>query len=79
MDQQNPTRPSTLVVYQHQIRGAKFTPRLLSTKQAMFELSIGRTKFYELIASDKLKTVRIGRRRYVTDDAMNEFIGGLTV
>lgn len=53
-------------------------PRLLSMKQAMYELSIGRTKFYELINAEKLKTVTIGRRRYITVEAIDEFIASLS-
>jgi excisionase family DNA binding protein len=45
---------------------ARAVPRLLSIKQAMYELRLGRTKLYELIADGKLKTVTVGRRRYVT-------------
>ena len=57
---------------------AKATPRLLSIKQVIHELGIGRTNTYELIASKKLKTVKIGRRRFVTIDALDEFIAGLS-
>jgi excisionase family DNA binding protein len=41
---------------------AKAMPRLLSIKQATFELGLSRTSTYELIADGKLKTVKIGRR-----------------
>ena len=53
-------------------------PRLLSIKQAMFELGIGRTGTYELIRDKKLKTVKIGRRRFVAIEAIEEFIASLT-
>jgi len=52
-------------------------PRLLSIKQATFELGIGRSAVYELIAAEKLKTVKIGRRRLVAREAIEEFIAGL--
>jgi hypothetical protein len=62
----------------HATRRAAQLPRLLSMKQAMYELSIGRTKFYELVTAEKLKTVTIGRRRYITVEAIDEFIAGLS-
>ena len=51
----------------------KSMPRLLSIKQATFELGISRTVTYELIAAGKLKTVKIGRRRFVAREAIEEF------
>jgi excisionase family DNA binding protein len=62
----------------HANRRAALLPRLLSMKQAMYELSIGRTKFYELINAEKLQTVMIGRRRYITVEALDAFIAGLS-
>jgi excisionase family DNA binding protein len=56
---------------------ARDLPRLLSIKQATFELGIGRSAVYELIAAEKLKTVKIGRRRLVAREAIEEFIAGL--
>jgi excisionase family DNA binding protein len=52
-------------------------PRLLSIKQAVYELGISRTALYELIAARKIKTVKIGRRRFVPSEAIDEFIAGL--
>jgi excisionase family DNA binding protein len=67
-----------LTAHHSQVRGAKATPRLLSIKQATFELGISRTSLYELIATGQLKTVKIGRRRFVTVEAIQEFIAGLS-
>ena len=53
-------------------------PRLRSIKQATFELGIGRSALYELIAAGKLKTVKLGRRRLVPREAIEEFIAGLS-
>jgi excisionase family DNA binding protein len=53
-------------------------PRLRSIKQATFELGIGRSALYELIAAGKLKTVKVGRRRLVPREAIEEFIAGLS-
>ena len=52
-------------------------PRLLSIQQTIFELGIGRTTTYELIALGRLKTVKIGRRRFVTAEALDAFIASL--
>jgi len=61
-----------------QPRSAKAMPRLLSIKQATFELGLSRTRTYELIAAGKLKTIKIGRRRFVANEALDEFIAGLS-
>jgi excisionase family DNA binding protein len=61
------------------LRNAKALPRLLSIKQATYELGISRTSIYELIAANKLRTIKIGRRRFVAIEAINEFIAGLSV
>jgi excisionase family DNA binding protein len=58
--------------------GTKPVPRLHSIKQATFELGIGRSALYELIAAGKLKTVKVGRRRLVPREAIEEFIAGLS-
>jgi excisionase family DNA binding protein len=52
-------------------------PRLLSIKQAVCELGISRTAVYELIAVGKIKTVKIGRRRLISSEAIEDFIAGL--
>jgi excisionase family DNA binding protein len=52
-------------------------PRLLSIKLAAYELGVGRTALYVLIAAGKIKTVKIGRRRFVPSEAIDEFIAGL--
>ena len=56
---------------------AQTTPRLLAIKQAIYELGISRTALYELIEDGRLKTVKIGRRRLVPIEAIEEFIAGL--
>jgi excisionase family DNA binding protein len=53
-------------------------PRLLSIKQATFELGISRTSLYELIAGQKLRTVKIGRRRFLPREAIDDFITKLS-
>ena len=59
-------------------RNAKAVPRLLSVKQATYELGISRTGLYELVTSGALKTVKIGRRRFVPREAIDDFIAGLS-
>ena len=52
-------------------------PRLLSIKQAAYQLGLGRTSIYELLAAGKLKSLKIGRRRCIPREAIDEFIAGL--
>lgn len=52
-------------------------PRLFSIKQAIYELGISRTVLYQLIKDGKLKTVKIGRRRLVPIESIEELIAGL--
>jgi len=52
-------------------------PRLLSIKRAYSLLGLSRTTLYALLASDKLRSVTIGRRRFVPSDAIDEFIAAL--
>jgi excisionase family DNA binding protein len=39
---------------------------------------ISRTSMYQLITDRKLRTVKIGRRRFVPREAIEEFIAGLS-
>lgn len=38
---------------------------------------LGRTKVYELISSGELRTVKIGRRRFVPASAVEEYVARL--
>jgi excisionase family DNA binding protein len=60
-----------------EFRTAQKMPRLLAIKQAIYELGISRTALYELIEDGRLKTVKIGRRRLVPVEAIEELIAGL--
>ena len=54
-------------------------PKLLLTpEEAAQALGIGRTKLYELLATAKLPSVRIGGSRRVSVDALTEFVRCLT-
>ncbi|MGC1179178.1 MAG: helix-turn-helix domain-containing protein [Methyloceanibacter sp.] len=52
-------------------------PRLLSIKQACCILGLSRTSLYALMASEQLRSVTVGRRRFVPLEAIEEFIAGL--
>lgn len=58
-------------------QAARTMPRLLAIKQALYELGISRTAIYELIKAGKLKTVKIGRRRLVPVEAIEELVAEL--
>ena len=53
-------------------------PRLCSIEFTTQELGISRTSVYELMASGKLRSVKIGRRRFVPREAIDDFIAGLS-
>lgn len=40
--------------------------------------NVGRTKLYELTATGEIRSVKIGRRRFWPDDAIADFIEGLS-
>ncbi|ANO01459.1 ethanolamine utilization protein EutA [Mycobacteroides abscessus] len=43
----------------------------------MARLQVGRTKLYELMTSGQLRSVKVGRRRVVSDAALREFIAAI--
>lgn len=47
---------------------------LLTVNQVADRLAIGRTMLYQLIASDELRSVKIGRARRIPESAVNEWI-----
>jgi excisionase family DNA binding protein len=65
------------VLKNERARGSE-APRLLSIKQAVFELGIGRSALYELISAGTLKTIKIGRRRLIAREAIEDFIAALS-
>lgn len=52
-------------------------PALLTGEAVRRLLSIGKTTYYELIWSGRLRSVRIGRRVLVPRDAVDDFIQSL--
>ena len=57
--------------------GTKPVPRLLSIKQALAELGIGRTLLYELLHTGQLSSVKIRRRRLIPRESIVDFVASL--
>jgi excisionase family DNA binding protein len=59
-------------------RGRGSAPRvLLSVEEAAEQLSLSRTRLYELIKTGDIASVRVGRLRRVPADALLQFIARL--
>jgi excisionase family DNA binding protein len=52
-------------------------PRLLSINQACSALGISRTSVYSALATGRLRSVTVGRRRLVPADAIEDFVAAL--
>jgi excisionase family DNA binding protein len=52
-------------------------PLLVSIQRVGRELGIGRSLVYELLAEQRLRSVKIGRRRFIPRDDLLRFIGEL--
>jgi len=48
--------------------------RLLTVDEVVDVLKIGRTKVYDLIKSNTIRSVKIGRSRRIPQSALKEFI-----
>lgn len=53
------------------------TKLLHSIDETLEALSIGRTKFYELVADGSLKLIKIGRRSLVSHDELMRYVASL--
>ena len=53
------------------------TARLLSIDAACAELSLGRSAVYERIADGSLRSIKVGRRRLISTEAIQDFIHSL--
>lgn len=51
--------------------------RLLTEKEVRQRIPVGHSKYYELIGSGELRSVKIGRRRFVTEQAVADYIASL--
>ena len=58
-------------------RGAETLPRLLSISQTCHLLGVGRSSLYQMMASGRVRSVKIGRRRLVPREAIDEFVANL--
>jgi len=56
---------------------AERVARLHHVESAMERLGLGRSKVFELLASGQLRSVKVGRRRLVSEAALVEFIENL--
>ena len=50
---------------------------LLSVDEFANKVGLGRSKVYELISSKEIETLKIGKRRLIPVQAMDEWIAGL--
>ena len=50
------------------------TKKVHSIAGAEHELNVSHATMYGLIKENKIKTYKVGRRRYVSDEALNDFI-----
>ncbi|MFD4458159.1 ethanolamine utilization protein EutA [Nocardia sp. NPDC058480] len=51
--------------------------KLLNEAEVRKLIPIGHSKYYELIGTGALRSVKIGRRRFVTEQAITDYITGL--
>ncbi|WP_280331044.1 helix-turn-helix domain-containing protein [Nocardia wallacei] len=51
--------------------------KLLTEAEVRELIPIGHSKYYELIGSGELRSVRVGRRRFVTEQAVVDYIDSL--
>lgn len=56
---------------------AETSARLNSVEKVMEKLGVGRSTVFELMAGGQLRSVKLGRRRMVSDRAITEFINRL--
>ena len=53
------------------------TPRLNSVEDVMERLNLGRSKVYEELGTGRLRSIKVGRRRLVSEAALVAFINQL--
>lgn len=51
--------------------------RLLSIDAAARRLSVGRSRLYQELASGRLRSLKVGRRRLIPESAIYEYVRGL--
>ena len=56
---------------------AEHLARLHSIESVMERLNLGRSKTFELLATNQLRSVKVGRRRLISESAIVDFINRL--
>jgi excisionase family DNA binding protein len=56
---------------------ASLQRRLLPVESVMAQLSLGRSSVFDLISTNQLRSVKIGRRRLVPQVSVDEFVTNL--
>jgi excisionase family DNA binding protein len=57
--------------------GVTGLPLLLSVEEAASLLRLGRTRVYQLVMGGKIQSVKVGRRRLVVRQGLEEFVAQL--
>lgn len=57
--------------------GALPESKLIPVEEMRSLLHMGNSKLYEEMGSGRLKTVKVGQRRYTTQRFLNEYVAGL--
>jgi excisionase family DNA binding protein len=58
-------------------QSAGHSARLHDIESLMDRLKLGRSKVFEVIASGELRSIKVGRRRLVSETALAEYIADL--
>jgi len=53
------------------------SPLLLTINQVAGLLNLGRTKTYEIVRSGKLKSIKVGSRRLIRREDVEQYVAGL--
>ena len=70
--------PDSIMGSQHNpTEGEEMPRRLLSVPEAMACTGLGRSNFFNKIATGEIRSVKIGKRRLIPDTAIDEYIEGL--
>ena len=59
------------------LRSVSSNPLLLTINQVAGLLNLGRTKTYELVMSNRIKSVKLGRRRLVPMNNVERYVAEL--
>lgn len=53
------------------------TPLLHNVEAAQQRLGLGRSTIFELMATGRLRSVKVGRRRLISESAITDFVASL--